>query len=119
VSQSDDQTVEFEAALSRLHVKRQAAEPERRLLIAAVLLVLTGLTLLVVAFAGTRQAVTIQQQADNLALSPLGLGVTVVGAVLWLRYSLTRYLRFWLIRLIYEDRQNTDRLLGNPSDEHA
>jgi hypothetical protein len=119
VSKPDDRIADFEAELSRLHIKRQAAEPERRLLLVGVLLIVTGLTLLVVSFAGTRQALTIQQQADNLALAPLGLGVTVVGAVLWLRYSLTRYLRFWLIRLIYEDRQNTDRILGNPPTERT
>ncbi|WP_405594666.1 hypothetical protein [Streptomyces sp. NBC_01092] len=119
MSESNSRIVDFEAELSRLHLKRQAAEPERRLALAAALLVVTGLTLLIVAFVGTREAVTIQQQVDNLALAPLGLGVTVAGAALWLRYSLTRYLRFWLIRLIYEDRQNTDRILGTPPDDQT
>ena len=34
----------------------------------------------------------------------LGLGLIVVGAVLFLRYSLARFMRFWLLRLIYEER---------------
>jgi hypothetical protein len=28
------------------------------------------------------------------------------------RNSLTRYLRYWLIRLIYEDREQTERLIN-------
>lgn len=119
MSESNSPIADFEAELSRLNLKQQAAEPERHLARAAALLVVTGLTLLIVAFAGTREAVTIQQQVDNLALAPLGLGVTVAGAALWLRYSLTRYLRFWLIRLIYEDRQNTDRLVGSSPDNQT
>ena len=39
----------------------------------------------------------------------LGLGLTVVGAALFLRYSLGRYLRFWLLRLIYEEHTTADR----------
>ena len=38
----------------------------------------------------------------------LGLGLIVVGAVLFLRYSLARYLRFWLLRLIYEERTRSE-----------
>ncbi|MBK6671889.1 MAG: hypothetical protein IPG46_20455 [Actinobacteria bacterium] len=39
----------------------------------------------------------------------------VVGVVLtvalFVRYSIARYLRFWLIRLTYEGRANTDRIV--------
>ena len=39
----------------------------------------------------------------------LGLTLSVVGAALFLRYSLARYFRYWLMRLIYEERTSTDR----------
>jgi hypothetical protein len=39
----------------------------------------------------------------------LGLGVTIVGAALFLRYSLGRYLRFWLLRVVYEEHTTADR----------
>jgi hypothetical protein len=29
-------------------------------------------------------------------------------------FSLTRYFRYWLVRLIYEQRDQTDRLRGKP-----
>jgi hypothetical protein len=34
-----------------------------------------------------------------------------VAAVLWARCSLSRYLRYWLVRQIYEDRSSTDRIV--------
>ena len=42
--------------------------------------------------------------------------VLIIGAALFVRFSLSRYLRFWLIREIYEQRVQTDRVvesLGN------
>ena len=41
----------------------------------------------------------------------MGLSLAIVGGLVWVRNSLTRYLRYWLVRLIYEDRSNTDRLI--------
>ncbi|MFE3112049.1 hypothetical protein [Kitasatospora indigofera] len=110
MTQSDDSEAQFEEELARLHVRKQYAEPERRMIVLGLVLAAAGIVLLVTSLVGSRQVVTVQQQLDNLALAPLGLGLTAVGATLWLRNSLTRYLRFWLVRLIYEERVNTDRL---------
>jgi hypothetical protein len=56
-----------------------------------------------------------------LAVSMLGL--SVAGAAVFLRYSLARFLRFWLLRQLYEGQANIDRLVGalgqpNSSEEH-
>ena len=39
-------------------------------------------------------------------------GATVLGAAVFLRYSLAAFLRFWLARLIYEQQSQTERLLA-------
>jgi hypothetical protein len=39
------------------------------------------------------------------------MGGVVVGIVIWLRNSLTRYLRYWLIRLVFEEREQTDQIV--------
>jgi hypothetical protein len=109
VGGADEVEADFEAALSRLHLRRPKAAAERRMLVLGVLTAVVGLVLLVVALAGTRQAGVVEQQLDNLALAPLGLGLTGVGCVVWLRYSLTRYLRFWLVRFIHEERAARER----------
>jgi uncharacterized membrane protein len=56
-----------------------------------------------------------------LAISMLGL--SVAGAAVFLRYSLARFLRFWLLRQLYEGQANIDRLVGaigqpNSSEQH-
>ena len=45
-------------------------------------------------------------------MAQLGLTLAVVGAALFIVMSLRRYFRFWLVRLIYEQREQTDRLLN-------
>ena len=40
--------------------------------------------------------------------------ITIVGTGLFVVFSLTRYFRYWLVRLIYEQRDQTDRLRGTP-----
>ncbi len=54
---------------------------------------------------------TIVGTENALVVIVLGLSLAIVGGMLWVRNSLTRYLRYWLVRLIYEDRSNTDRLI--------
>jgi hypothetical protein len=48
---------------------------------------------------------------NSLSLAILGIIFAVVGGILWMRNSLTRYFRFWLTRLIYDNREQTDRLI--------
>jgi hypothetical protein len=61
------------------------------------------------------------QSLTILAVSMLGL--SVAGAAVFLRYSLARFLRFWLLRQLYEGQAHMDRLVGalgqsNSSEEH-
>ncbi len=51
----------------------------------------------------------IHRAADHRAASAIGLAI--VGIVIWIRNSMTRYLRYWIIRLVYEQREQTERLI--------
>ena len=76
----------------------------------AVLMVL-GLALGVAAYVmahGTRDPLV---QRDALALGIGGVSASVVGAALFLRYSLTGFLRFWMARQSYDLTVLADRLL--------
>jgi hypothetical protein len=43
-----------------------------------------------------------------MPLAIAGLATSVVGGFLFLRYSLARFLRFWLLRQTYEQRVAID-----------
>ncbi|MBF6191658.1 hypothetical protein [Nocardia implantans] len=58
---------------------------------------------------GTTDALT-QRDAITLALG--GVAASVVGSALFLRYSLTNFLRFWLARQSYDLDELGNRVLG-------
>ncbi|HZA60111.1 MAG TPA: hypothetical protein VE754_00325 [Actinomycetota bacterium] len=101
---------EFEAELARLRVKGSSATDEQRLLLAGIVLMPLGLFLVMIGWFGASGTTEFSSQVPYLISGGvLGLGLTVVGAALFLRYSLARYLRFWLLRLVFEERAASDR----------
>jgi hypothetical protein len=101
----------FEQEIRRLGVKGGNAEPERRLVVVGVVAVVAGLVVALLGLSLVRSAETALEQGDGLAQTTLGVGIAVIGAVLWARYSLSRYLRYWLVRQIFEERTSTDRVV--------
>jgi len=105
-----DRLEEFQAELARLRVKGSSRDDEQRLLFAGIVLMPVGLVLVLVGYIGASGTTDFSAQVPYLLSGGvLGLGLTVVGGVLFLRYSLGRYLRFWLLRLIYEEHLTADR----------
>jgi hypothetical protein len=102
---------QFEAEIRRLGVKGGNPEPERWLVVVGVLAVIGGFALAVFGVNLVLNAGTALDQGDGVAQTILGVGIAIVGAVLWARYSLSRYLRYWLIRQVYESRASTDRIV--------
>lgn len=101
---------DFEAELRRLKLHATAPDTEARLLLVGLVMMPVGLALVLVGWFGASGTTELSSQVPYLLSGGLlGLGLTVVGATLFLRYSLARYLRFWLLRLVYEERAASDR----------
>jgi hypothetical protein len=97
--------------VSKLKVTGGAANPERLAGKWGIGLTIFGF---VVAFVSWWSAFNAGDFAslDRAAIfAGLGIGVSIIGIVIWIRNSMTRYLRFWVIRLVYEQREQTDRLI--------
>jgi len=101
---------QFQDEVAKLKVKGGGANPERTGASWGVGLAIVGVIVIVVSWLSARDGGT-STQLTSLASAMIGLLVGLVGIVLWMRNSLTRYLRYWLIRLIYEDREQTERLI--------
>ena len=59
--------------------------------------------------AGTKDPLV---QGDASALSALGIALCIVGAAVYLRYSVTKVLRFWLARMSFDLQEHADRRAG-------
>jgi len=107
----EGRVAEFESEVARLKLKGANAEPERRLVLLGALLMLVGVILAIAGWISSNGTNNSLDQNTDLTMAVAGLALTVVGAIIWLRHSLSRYGRYWLARAIYEQRQQTDRIV--------
>ena len=107
----DDRLEEFREEVGRLRLSGGKVERERWATIAAVVLFVIAVILEIVAFSSSSSAEDAREQTDMVILALLGVVLALGATGLFVRYSLSRWFRHWLIRLIYEDRQQTDRIV--------
>jgi ABC-type Fe3+-siderophore transport system permease subunit len=95
---------QFEEEIAAVRIRTGKAEAEQRFTILGLVALIGGVVICAIAyFASTGQSDT-RDVISSVILALLGVSVTVLGAALFLRYSVARFLRFWLLRLIYEQR---------------
>ncbi|MFM7064708.1 MAG: hypothetical protein ACKO04_14640 [Actinomycetes bacterium] len=104
---------EFRSEIDSLKLKGSSGENEQKFLAGGIVLLVVGALLAV--YGAVQVGNNGGSLADQIAFlaqgSLVGIVLVVVGAGLFLRYSLGRYLRFWMIRQTYEARANTDRIV--------
>jgi hypothetical protein len=76
--------------------------------------VAVGLVTCLVAYSQATGFDDVRDQMESLILAVFGIGLVLVGSVLYLRSSVTRFLRFWLLRVIYEQRDLAARDGADP-----
>jgi len=103
---------EFRREIAELRLRTPDDAAERWWLIAGLVLPALGLAAIVLGWWGASgSAYPSEQLPYVISGGLLGVGLIVAGGALFVRYSLTRYLRFWLVRLIHEERSQVDRQL--------
>ena len=63
----------------------------------------------VIRSAGTKDPLV---QGDATIMAILGIAVCIVGGAVYLRYSVTKVLRFWLARMSFDLQEHADRRAG-------
>jgi hypothetical protein len=102
---------EFKQEIADMRVRDPATGRDRLWLRVGVGLMVVGLAAAALAYPLSHGTSNPLSQTDALALGLGGIAGTVVGAALFLRYSFAGFLRFWLARLSYEQRAQTDRIV--------
>jgi hypothetical protein len=120
--ESSSRVEEFKAEVADLKVKDPSrGRDEVFARVGAVLLGL-GIVLAIVAYPLSHSTSDALQQRDAIVLALLGLTCAVVGAALYVRNTIASFLRFWLTRVVYEQRAQADRVveaMHGPREEAA
>lgn len=111
---------EFHDEVSKLRASGGRANPDRWVFRIGLILTIVGLAFTVVSFFLTGKAYdtegTTLHQSNHLDLivsAIFGLSVTFIGLVMIAVSSFKRFMRYWLVRLVYEYREQTDRVVGS------
>ena len=128
LNENEARIEQFRSEVDGLKLRGSSGQGEQRLLVEGVVLTVIGIALAVLGAVqvGASGGSPADQRAYMAQGSFLGLALIIAGVALFVRYSIARYLRFWLIRLTYEGRANTDgvvdaieRAAGLPSTLEA
>jgi len=117
-SPTESRVAEFRADIAAMHLKDPVPGREALLLRAGLVAMVAGAVVAVVAYFLSHSTSDALSQRDAIVMALAGVAVTILGAALWLRYSLAAFLRFWLARLIFEQRVQTDRVLETRAADH-
>ena len=99
---------QFEDDIAKVRVKTGGAAGEPRLIALGAVLMVAGAAVALIAFIASGSQSDTRDVLSSIILAVFGLTLTVAGMAVFLRYSLGRFLRFWLLRLIYEQQDRTD-----------
>jgi hypothetical protein len=110
-----DRAEVFKAEIAEMKLKTGRSRAEGLLQILGVVLMAAGIAIALGAYAASLNVTatpgTNVDVLDSNSYTPLaiaGLATSVTGGFLFLRYSLARFLRFWLLRQSYEQRAAID-----------
>ena len=103
---------EFQRDVEDLKVTGGRANPERAWMIVGAVAMVAGVALGLIGWISTGGTSNTGDFADFAAMARFGLALTIVGSALFTVMSLRRWFRFWLVRLVYELRDQADRVAG-------
>jgi hypothetical protein len=107
----NDRIEQFKAQVADMGLRDPAAARDRLLLRVSAALLAAGPIVGLIAYLMSHSSSDALAQRDAIVLALLGVGLSVVGTALFVRYSLGQVLRFWLARLTFEQAAQTDRVV--------
>lgn len=103
---------EFRTEVENLGVTGGAANPERNGMRLGVVMFIAAVIIEIIAYTSATSASDVRDQNELIILALLGIVVALGAVGLFVRFALTRWFRYWLVRLVYEDRASTDRIVA-------
>jgi hypothetical protein len=98
---------QFEEEIAAVRIRTGKSEAEQRWAVLGLVALVGGAAVALVAFIVSGGQADSRDVISSVILALFGVALSVIGAALFLRYSLARFFRFWLLRLIYEQQDQS------------
>lgn len=105
---TEDRAEEFQEQIAAMRTKTSRTNSEQVLLVIGILLMLAGIVLGFISYFSSTNTDKALDQNELIILAILGVSLSLLGVAIFLRYSIGRFLRFWLLRQIYENRGKSE-----------
>jgi hypothetical protein len=102
---------QFQEEVAKLKVTGGGANPERLGSQWGIGLTILGFVVSIISWWSALNATRFEDIHRAAIFALIGVGLSIVGIVVWIRNSMTRYLRYWIIRLVYEQREQTEQIV--------
>jgi hypothetical protein len=102
---------QFKSDVSSMKLKTGTASRDSALEIIGLVLMIGGIVVALITYSASLNMDDARDVASNGILSDAMIGVAILGAAIFLRYSIARFLRLWLLRQFYEEQANFDRVV--------
>ncbi len=109
--ENPDRVEQFTQEIAEMRLPDSRSSTDRFLLGGGIGLMVVGVVVAIAAYFISHGTVNALQQRDAIVIALIGLTLALVGAALFLRYSIAQFLRFWLARNSWEQTAQTDRLV--------
>ncbi len=108
---NDTRLEEFNTEVAKLGGSGGLANPDRWVFRVGVFLTGLGLAITLTSFILTASAPNAVNHLDLVVSAILGVCTSLVGVMMVLISTFRRFMRYWLVRLVYEHRAQTDRVV--------
>ncbi|WP_232303596.1 hypothetical protein [Pseudofrankia sp. DC12] len=103
---------QFKADVSRLKIRTGDARRDGVLQVVGIVLMAGGITADLLVYESSRNLSDPRDIQSQIVLAIGLVGVTGAGGAVFLYASLARFLRFWLLRQVYESQSQVDQVVA-------
>jgi hypothetical protein len=108
---TSDRMDQFKSDVSEMKLRTGTANRDTLLQALGALLMVVGVVIALITYSASLNQSDTRDVLSSGILAVAMLGVAVVGAAIFLRYSMAKFLRLWLLRQLYESQANGDRVV--------
>jgi hypothetical protein len=102
----------FRSELERLRANAGPGPRDKAVRVFGIALVVVGLVVILTAYNQATNMSDVRDQLEMVILGGFGTALAVVGGIVYAVMSAQRFMRFWLLRVIYEQRDLAARTPG-------